>query len=160
MLRRPLLSIFSTGDHFGLVAAVPVAFAFHDTPCPIDELVCPTDAFTGKGEDSISRHGGYGVTSRHFEPGEVLDAARRDVDMTSLWRGHVGVRDSAFSDSSTQQGEQHVRYVRTLERPAGRSGFDHARGKLQLTLCDNLALTLTSAQGRSSSARFNTACRE
>ena len=35
----------------------------------------------------------------------------------------------------------------------------HARGKLQLTLCDNFALTLSLAKSRSSSAPLNTTCR-
>ena len=53
------------------VAAALITFAFHDTRRPIDELVCSTDASTAAREDSIGRHGGYGVTSRHFQPGFV-----------------------------------------------------------------------------------------
>ena len=195
LLRRLLLSIFSPGYRFGhregsrvwrvwhsvrtelRVCAALEVFAFHDTRRLIDELVYSTDASTGAGEDSISRHGGMVlllVTSNLGLSGTLLCVLRSGDTHVRGQLAHVNshfaprppievVRSGGGSDL------ENVSRSMVLGRysPAGRLGF-HARGppqmsrtgKLQLTLCDNLALTLALAEGRSSSARLNTTCCE
>ena len=67
-----------------------------------------TGASTGVGEDSIRRHGGYGVTSRHFEPG-VWDAARRGEKWRYSFERPSGARDFAFSNATTHRSEPQLR---------------------------------------------------
>ena len=58
-------------------------FAFHDTRRPIDEVVYAKDTSTGEGEGSMSRYGGYSVTTRQF--GTQLDGARSVGSSWSDW---------------------------------------------------------------------------
>ena len=120
------------------VTAATIVCAFHDTRRPIDELVCSTDASTGEGEDSPSRHGGYGVTSRHFEPGwfgTLLDVARdhsaarlpSGVSITFEFVGAVILRNLHTGNVLFWMVERSRR--RSL---SGKSGFD-ARGSPQMS---------------------------
>ena len=169
-----------------MVAAI-VAFAFHDTRRPDDELVFSTDASTGEGEDSSGRHG-----ARHFERGVGWDAEKWRYSLEQA----IGARDFACSNATTHLDEPQVRAgwrgdfenlphsmvfplgswqsvlfgrwsaqdenIR-LEGWAFMLGVRHTcrtASLWQFTLCDDLALTLALATGCSSTARLNAPCCE
>ena len=97
----------------------------------------------GEGEDSIGRHNGHGVTSRHFEPMVVWDAAR--------WDGGRDFGNLPHSMVFPLESWRHVMFGRWNAQA------DFLRRALMLG--SRTARPLEVAKGRSPSARLNTACR-